>query len=179
MQSAEWNSNSALCILTSALFLLSPSPHQRSPGRSTFWIDCRGCDRGAGGSARSADAWRTCVCCDSITLTTGGNVCNAGVAMAKLGMQAAAAGLVGNDVLGPAVTDRLKQPGSIPPRSLRPDQAQTSATIVAVEPGGERCFFHTPGAYHPPRWRPRSGDAFRFSSNANGCRSAISDYCPD
>src|SRR5690349_12615376 len=36
----------------------------------------------------------------SITLTTGGNVCNAGVAMAKLGMHVAAAGLVGNDVLG-------------------------------------------------------------------------------
>jgi sugar/nucleoside kinase (ribokinase family) len=26
------------------------------------------------------------------------------------------------------------------------DAAQTSATVVAVEPGGERCFFHTPGA---------------------------------
>src|SRR3954470_12483829 len=36
----------------------------------------------------------------SITFTTGGNVCNTGVAMAKLGMRAAAAGLVGNDVLG-------------------------------------------------------------------------------
>src|SRR5690348_1722080 len=47
----------------------------------------------------------------SITLTTGGNVCNAGVAMARLGLRVAAAGLVGNDILGVAVTDRLKQAG--------------------------------------------------------------------
>src|SRR5439155_6688637 len=25
-------------------------------------------------------------------------------------------------------------------------RAQTAATVVAVEPGGERCFFHVPGA---------------------------------
>ena len=47
----------------------------------------------------------------SITLTTGGNVCNAGVAMAKLGMNVAAAGLVGQDVLGAAMIDRLRQAG--------------------------------------------------------------------
>ena len=46
---------------------------------------------------------------NSITLTTGGNVCNTGIAMAKLGMQVAAAGLVGNDVLGAAVVERLQQ----------------------------------------------------------------------
>ena len=34
---------------------------------------------------------------DSITLTTGGNVCNVGVAMAKLGMRVAAAGLIGRE----------------------------------------------------------------------------------
>jgi sugar/nucleoside kinase (ribokinase family) len=82
----------------------------------------------------------------SITFTTAGNVCNTGVAMAKLGMRAAAAGLVGNDVLGQAVTDRLKQAGLDTSAVFATDQAQTSATIVAVEPGGERCFFHTPGA---------------------------------
>ncbi len=82
----------------------------------------------------------------SITLTTGGNVCNSGVAMARLGMRVAAAGLVGNDILGVAVTDRLKQAGLDTSAVFATDQAQTSATLVAVEPGGERCFFHTPGA---------------------------------
>jgi sugar/nucleoside kinase (ribokinase family) len=83
---------------------------------------------------------------DSITLTTGGNVCSVGVAMAKLGMQVAAAGLVGNDVLGTAVTEKLKAQGVDTSAVFKTDKAQTSATVVAVEPGGERCFFHTPGA---------------------------------
>ena len=82
----------------------------------------------------------------SITLTTGGNVCNTGVAMAKLGMNVAAAGLVGDDVLGSAVVDRLKHAGLDTSAVFATSKAQTSATIVAVEPGGERCFFHTPGA---------------------------------
>src|ERR1051325_3807451 len=78
---------------------------------------------------------------ESISLATGGNVCNTGVAMAKFGMSAAAAGIVGDDVLGRAVTDRLKQAGLDVSCVFATDRAQTSATIVAVEPGGERCFF--------------------------------------
>ncbi|MCY2953960.1 MAG: carbohydrate kinase family protein [Planctomycetota bacterium] len=83
---------------------------------------------------------------NSITLTTGGNVCNTGVAMAKLGMKVAAAGLVGKDVLGVAVIDRLRESGVDTSAVFATDKAQTSATVVAVEKGGERCFFHTPGA---------------------------------
>ena len=82
---------------------------------------------------------------NSITLTTGGNVCNTGVAMAKLGMKVAAAGLVGDDVLGAAVTERLRQAGIDTSAVFTNAASQTSATVVAVEPGGERCFFHTPG----------------------------------
>ncbi|MEA2707666.1 MAG: hypothetical protein QOF78_267 [Phycisphaerales bacterium] len=82
----------------------------------------------------------------TIELTTGGNVCNTGVAMAKLGMKVAAAGVVGQDVLGAAVVDRLKQTGLDVACVFADARAQTSATVVAVEPGGERCFFHTPGA---------------------------------
>jgi sugar/nucleoside kinase (ribokinase family) len=82
---------------------------------------------------------------NSVQLTTGGNVCNTGIAMAKLGMKVAAAGLVGKDVLGAAVTERLRQQGLDTSALFTTDQGQTSATVVAVEPGGERCFFHTPG----------------------------------
>lgn len=82
---------------------------------------------------------------NSIQLTTGGNVCNTGIAMAKLGMKVAAAGLVGTDVLGAAVTERLRQAGLDTSAVFATDRGQTSATVVAVEPGGERCFFHTPG----------------------------------
>src|SRR3954452_21232041 len=82
---------------------------------------------------------------DAIELTTGGNVCNTGIAMAKLGMKVAAAGLVGHDVLGAAVTESLRRHGLDTSAVFTSNQAQTSATVVAVEPGGERCFFHTPG----------------------------------
>jgi sugar/nucleoside kinase (ribokinase family) len=82
---------------------------------------------------------------NSLTLTTGGNVCNTGIAMAKLGMRVAAAGLVGRDVLGVAVVDRLNQAGVDTSSVFTSDEAQTSSTVVAVEPGGERCFFHVPG----------------------------------
>lgn len=82
----------------------------------------------------------------SITLTTGGNVCNTGVAMARLGMKVAAAGLVGEDVLGSAVVDRLRFAGLDTSAVFTTPDAQTSATMVAVEPGGERVFFHTAGA---------------------------------
>jgi sugar/nucleoside kinase (ribokinase family) len=82
---------------------------------------------------------------DSLTLTTGGNVCNSGVAMAKLGMTVAAAGLVGRDVLGSAVIERLKHAGVDASAIFTRDQAQTSASVVVVEPGGERVFYHVPG----------------------------------
>lgn len=83
---------------------------------------------------------------NSISLNTGGNVCSTGLAMAKMGMQVVAAGLVGQDVLGSAVVERLRQGGVDTSAVFTTDRAQTSATVVAVEPGGERCFFHTPGA---------------------------------
>lgn len=82
---------------------------------------------------------------DSITLTTGGNVCNTGIAMAKLGMRVAAAGMVGKDILGNAVREKLEREGVDTSAVFDCESAQTSATVVAVEPGGERVFFHTPG----------------------------------
>src|SRR3954454_17210662 len=82
---------------------------------------------------------------NSLTLTTGGNASNVAVAMAKLGMKVASAGLVGTDILGRAITERLAQSGVDVSCVFTTDQQQTSATVVAVEPGGERCFFHTPG----------------------------------
>src|SRR5699024_3525500 len=76
---------------------------------------------------------------------TGGNVCSAGLAMTRLGMRVAAAGMVGNDILGAAVVERMQKGGMDTSAVFTSDKAQTSATVVAVEPGGERCFFHTPG----------------------------------
>jgi sugar/nucleoside kinase (ribokinase family) len=44
------------------------------------------------------------------------------------------------------VVDRLRTAGVDTAAVFATDRAQTSASIVAVEPTGERCFFHTPGA---------------------------------
>ena len=82
---------------------------------------------------------------NSITLTTGGNVPNTGIAMAKLGMKVAACGLVGEDVLGAAMVEKMRGAGLDVSAVFADARAQTSASIVAVEPGGERVFFHTPG----------------------------------
>ncbi len=82
---------------------------------------------------------------ESITFTTGGNVSNTGIAMARLGARVAAAGLVGEDTLGRSVLARLNEAGLDTTAVFTTDRAQTSATVVAVEPGGERVFFHTPG----------------------------------
>src|SRR5437667_12673041 len=71
---------------------------------------------------------------ETIELTTGGNVCNTGIAMAKLGMHAAAAGLVGNDALGTAVIQRLKDARVDTSHVFADARAQTSATVVGVEP---------------------------------------------
>src|SRR4051812_42094726 len=81
----------------------------------------------------------------SLQLTTGGNACNSAVAMAKLGMRVATAGLVGKDDLGEAVARRLRAAGVDTSAVFVNEGAQTSASVVAVEPGGERVFYHTPG----------------------------------
>ena len=82
---------------------------------------------------------------NSISLATGGNVCNTAIAMAKLGMSVAAGGLVGDDILGTACVERLKQAGVDASAVFVDRRSQTSASVVAVEPTGERVFFHVPG----------------------------------
>src|SRR6185437_3690694 len=73
----------------------------------------------------------------SITFSTGGNVCNSGIAMAKLGLSVAASGLVGRDVFGAAAVERMRQSGLDTSAVFENEAAQTSSSIVAIEPGGE------------------------------------------
>lgn len=82
---------------------------------------------------------------NSLQLAGGGNVCNVGIAMARLGAKVAAAGLIGDDTLGKALIEKMQAAGVNTSAVFARSDSQTSATVVAVEPGGERCFFHTPG----------------------------------
>src|SRR5438132_12711968 len=73
---------------------------------------------------------------DSVSLTTGGNVCNTGLAMAKLGMKVAAAGMVGRDVLGAAVLEQLKRGGMDTSAVITSDKEKNIYEVLTVEPCG-------------------------------------------
>jgi sugar/nucleoside kinase (ribokinase family) len=82
---------------------------------------------------------------DSITLTTGGNVSNVGIDLAKLGFNVGAITRVGNDSLGRYVTQHYRTFGIDTEGVIIDARAQTSATIVNVDRTGERTFLHTRG----------------------------------
>ncbi len=82
---------------------------------------------------------------DSITLTTGGNVCNCAIDLRRLGFTVGAIARVGRDPLGEYVVSRLRAEG-VETRGVVSDSSdQTSATFVSVGPDGERTFLHTRG----------------------------------
>ena len=83
---------------------------------------------------------------EPIEATTGGIVCNSGIAMRRLGMRVAAASLVGADAWGELVRSRLTAEGiDCSAIESHPDRA-TSTTAVLIDPGGERSFAHHVGA---------------------------------
>jgi sugar/nucleoside kinase (ribokinase family) len=82
---------------------------------------------------------------DAIELHTGGNVCNVGIAAARLGLRVGALGRVGDDDWGATAARRLRAAGVDLGGLITDKRGQTSATIVCVDPSGERSFFHTGG----------------------------------
>ena len=83
---------------------------------------------------------------DPIEATTGGIVCNTGVALRRLGMRVAASSLVGGDLWGGLVRSRLDAEGICTQAlDVHPTLA-TSTTAALIDPGGERSFAHHVGA---------------------------------
>ncbi len=82
---------------------------------------------------------------DSITLTTGGNVSNVGIDLARLGFRVGAITRVGNDSIGRFVVQHYRTFGVDTRGVIIDAKAQTSATIVGVDRDGERTFLHTRG----------------------------------
>ena len=82
---------------------------------------------------------------DSVTLTTGGNVSNVGIDLAKLGLSVGAITRVGNDSIGRFVTQHYRTMGIDTEGVIIDAKAQTSATMVLVDKHGERTFLHTRG----------------------------------
>ena len=83
---------------------------------------------------------------DPIEVTTGGIVCNTGTAMARLGMRVAASSLVGKDVWGDVIRERLAEEGIATAALQSSDTVATSTTAVLIDPSGERSFAHHGGA---------------------------------
>ncbi|MGQ9625899.1 MAG: carbohydrate kinase family protein [Anaerolineae bacterium] len=83
---------------------------------------------------------------DEMELHTGGCAVNTGIALSKLGIPAGVMGMVGQDGFGDFVISELKKYGLNTAGVRRTSKANTSATMVMVDPDGERRFVHYIGA---------------------------------
>ncbi|MGL4513993.1 MAG: carbohydrate kinase family protein [Lacipirellulaceae bacterium] len=77
---------------------------------------------------------------------SGGVVCNAGTAMARLGARVAALCALGDDDWGAIVRRRLASEGIETSSAFSLEGAVTSTTAVLIAPEGERSFAHHTGA---------------------------------
>jgi len=83
---------------------------------------------------------------EPIEPATGGIVCNAGIALARLGMRVAALGCVGNDHWGPMIRRRLADEGIDTHALVTHPTAATTTAAVLIDSAGQRSFAFCPGA---------------------------------
>lgn len=83
---------------------------------------------------------------DNMGLYSGGGAVNTSSALAKLGLRVEIIGKVGNDPLGDFLIDALGRRGVGAQGVIRNSMINTSATMVLVDPDGERRFIHYIGA---------------------------------
>jgi sugar/nucleoside kinase (ribokinase family) len=83
---------------------------------------------------------------DSLTMTTGGNAMNCGIALAKMGIGCDVIIKVGRDMLGDFVISEAKKYGLGTEAVVHDDRGVTTPfTFVAVRGDGQRSFFHICG----------------------------------
>jgi sugar/nucleoside kinase (ribokinase family) len=82
---------------------------------------------------------------DPIEVTTGGVVSNTGIGLARLGHSVAAASLVGNDLWGGLIRERLAGEGLDTTAVETSTAHATSTTAVLIDPSSERSFAHHVG----------------------------------
>jgi len=82
---------------------------------------------------------------DPIEVTTGGIVCNTGVALRRLGASVEAVAVVGDDLWGREIASRLTAEGVGTSGIERRGGGATSATAVLIDAGSERSFAHHVG----------------------------------
>lgn len=82
---------------------------------------------------------------EPVEFTTGGIVCNTGLAMQRLGAAVGAAALLGDDLWGREITARLTAAGVDTSAVERRAGGATSTTAALIDSGGERSFAHHVG----------------------------------
>lgn len=83
---------------------------------------------------------------DRMELHTGGCASSTGMGLAKMGVETAVIGKVGEDGFGDFMVSRLEQSGVDASGVVRDSRSATSATMVMVHADGERSFLHYIGA---------------------------------
>jgi sugar/nucleoside kinase (ribokinase family) len=83
---------------------------------------------------------------DQLDLYTGGCAVNSGIAMAKIGLNTAVLGKIGNDGFGKFIYNSLKEENVNVDGLVLDSNSSTSASVVLVDSGGERSFLHCLGA---------------------------------
>ncbi|MGD9633644.1 MAG: carbohydrate kinase family protein [Pirellulales bacterium] len=84
---------------------------------------------------------------EPLRLTTGGIVSNAAITLARLGMRSAALTYVGNDEWAEVIRRRFAAEGVDTTAVMTNSERATSASVVLVDPSGERSFVHYAGAH--------------------------------
>lgn len=82
---------------------------------------------------------------NGITLHNGGNAMTAAINLTKMGVPASIIGKVGNDMFGSYLRSRLDEVGADTRGLKTDDSVQTSASVLMIDEGGERSFFHCVG----------------------------------
>ena len=99
--------------------------------------------------ARPVDHWPQrgqLVLVDEVELRLGGHPANAGRDLARLGMDVAVMGCVGQDGFGDLVLEELRNEGIDTRGIWRTPAANTSTTLVMIDTSGERSFLYYCGA---------------------------------
>lgn len=104
-----------------------------------------------------------------IHLSTGGSVPNTGLSMHRLGVPVRLIGKIGNDLIGQAVQNILREESPHLAEDMVIDLSlPTSATIIINPTGSDRAFLHNPGANKAfyasdlPRRILQGADLFHF-----------------
>jgi sugar/nucleoside kinase (ribokinase family) len=83
---------------------------------------------------------------DEMGMSIGGCAANTGIGLAKMNVDTAIIGKVGDDGFGGFVRDAMEAEGVDTSGIAVTDEASTSATMIMIDSGGERTFIHCIGA---------------------------------